>query len=72
MPAGYSGTPLACTLGIKPGHRVGPIGAPAGCESTLEGLPDGVRLSRRASAVDETRSGLRFVYRLADRPPGRR
>ncbi len=136
MPAGYSGTPLAKKLGIKPGHRVGLIGAPDGFEETLAGLPDGVRLSRRAAgrfdvivfftaraaelvrrcaplagkleadgglwvawpkkssgvatdldfnrvqrtgldaglvdnkvcAVDETWSGLRFVYRLVDRP----
>ena len=49
MPAGYSGTPLAKKLGIKPGHRVGLIGAPAGFEAALEGLPEGVRLSRRAA-----------------------
>ncbi len=28
MPAGYSGTPLARKLGIKPGTRVATIGAP--------------------------------------------
>ena len=49
MPAGYSGTPLAKKLGIKPGHRVGLIGAPEGFEETLEGLPGGVRFSRRAA-----------------------
>ena len=49
MPAGYSGIPLAKKLGIEPGHRVGLIGAPEGFEATLEGLPDGVRLSRRAA-----------------------
>ena len=49
MPAGYSGTPLAKKLGIKAGHRVGLIGAPEGFEATLEGLPEGVRLSRRAA-----------------------
>lgn len=46
--AGYSGTPLARKLGIKPGHRVGLIGAPADFGDELEPLPDGVRLVRRA------------------------
>lgn len=49
MPAGYSGTPLAKKLGIKPGNRVGLIGAPEGFEATLDGLPEDVRLSRRAA-----------------------
>ena len=133
MPAGYSGTPLPKKLGIKPGHRVGLISAPADFE--LE-LPEGATLVRRAQgrfdvmvfftlraadlerrlsrlkqllvpngglwigwpkkssgvatdlgfdvvqrvgldlglvdnkicAIDETWSGLRFVYRLKDRP----
>ncbi len=47
--AGYSGTPLAKKLGIKAGHRVGLIGAPELFEATLEGLPEGVRFSRRAA-----------------------
>ncbi len=140
MPAGYSATPLAKKLGIKPGHRVRLIGAPDGFEESLEGLPEDARLVRRAGgrfdvilfftrsaaeltrrfaslaagleptgglwvawpkkssgvatdldfgrvqrtgldaglvdnkvcAVDETWSGLRFVYRLEDRPARRR
>ena len=44
--AGYSATPLPKKLGVKPGHRVGLIAAPA--EFELEGLPEGVRLVRRA------------------------
>ncbi|MSQ42017.1 MAG: DUF3052 family protein [Dehalococcoidia bacterium] len=136
MTAGYSGTPLPRKLGIKPGHRLALVGAPAGFEVTLGALPDGVTLlarpwasldvvvcftTRRADlarrfapmaraldpagglwvawpkrasrvptdldenavravgleaglvdnkvcAIDETWSGLRFVYRLADRP----
>jgi hypothetical protein len=43
--AGYSGRPLAGKLGIKPGHRVALDGAPAGFE--IEGLPEGLRISRR-------------------------
>ncbi|MEV6302652.1 DUF3052 domain-containing protein [Actinoplanes sp. NPDC051861] len=38
--AGYSGTPLHRKLGIKPGHRVALLDAPAGI--ALDGLPDGV------------------------------
>lgn len=132
--AGYSGTPLPKKLGIKPGHRVGLLGAPTGF--ALEPLPEEVRLVRRAQgrfdvivfftkravalerrlprlgelllsngglwvgwpkkssgvatdldfnvvqgmglaldlvdnkicAIDDTWSGLRFVYRLKDRP----
>ncbi|SNY64612.1 DUF3052 family protein [Paractinoplanes atraurantiacus] len=40
--AGYSGTPLYRKLGIKPGHRVALLDAPAGFAATLEGLPEGV------------------------------
>lgn len=40
--AGYSGTPLPRKLGIKPGHRVALLDAPAGFEATLDGLPYGV------------------------------
>jgi hypothetical protein len=46
VPAGYSGTPLPKKLGIKEGHRVGLVSAPADFE--LQGLPDGVKLVRRA------------------------
>ena len=49
--AGYSGTPLAIKLGIKPGHRVVLVGAPDGFEAQLAGLPDGVALERVASTA---------------------
>jgi hypothetical protein len=45
--AGYSGTPLPRKLGIKPGHRLLLLGAPDGF--ALEGLPEDVRVVRRAS-----------------------
>jgi hypothetical protein len=45
--AGYSGTPLPRKLGIKPGARLGLIGAPEGFDSTLGSLPDGVTVRRR-------------------------
>jgi hypothetical protein len=49
--AGYSGTPLARKLGIKPGHRVALLEAPAGFEATLDGLPD-VVVIRSALTAD--------------------
>ncbi len=45
--AGYSGTPLPRKLGIKPGHRLGLIGAPADFEATLGELPEDVVVRRR-------------------------
>ncbi len=48
QPAGYSGTPLPKKLGIKPGHRLGLIGAPADFDVTLGELPEDVVVRRRA------------------------
>lgn len=45
--AGYSGTPLVRKLGIKPGMRVGLVGAPAGFDELLGELPAGVAVRRR-------------------------
>lgn len=45
--AGYSGTPLPRKLGIKPGARVGLLGAPDGFDSTLGPLPEAVTVGRR-------------------------
>ena len=49
-PAGYSGTPLAKKLGIKPGMVVGLIGDPPGFADVLGKLPEGARLSAGARA----------------------
>ena len=46
--AGYSGTPLPKKLGIKPGHRVALLRAPAGF--ALDPLPEGVTLVTTARA----------------------
>jgi hypothetical protein len=46
--AGYSGTPLPKKLGIRPGARLGLIGAPDGFAVTLGPLPEGVLLRRTA------------------------
>jgi hypothetical protein len=46
--AGYSGTPLARKLGIRPDAAVGLLAAPPGIEELLAPLPDGVAIRRRA------------------------
>ena len=47
-PAGYSGTPLPKKLGIKPGHRLGLIGAPDDFDVALGALPADVAVRRRS------------------------
>jgi len=44
MPAGYSGTPLAKKLGIKPGFEVVALGAPSNYPMLLDPIPDGATL----------------------------
>jgi len=48
--AGYSGTPLAKKLGIKPGHRLAVSGAPTNYAQLVAPLPEGVRFERGPSA----------------------
>jgi hypothetical protein len=51
--AGYSGTPLARKLGIKPGMRVHYAAAPDGFAALLGELPDAVRvLARPVTGLD--------------------
>jgi hypothetical protein len=45
--AGYSGTPLPRKLGIKVGHRVALVGAPANFDATVGELPEAVEVRRR-------------------------
>ena len=47
---GYSGTPLAQKLGIKPGHKVATIGAPAGYRNLLAPLPESVSFTTEIAA----------------------
>ncbi len=47
--AGYSGTPLAQKLGIKPGSKVLLVDAPEAYRSLLDPLPDGVQFVTRLS-----------------------
>ena len=49
--AGYSGTPLAQKLGIKPEHKVVTIGAPAGYRKLLAPLPKGVSFTTEVAAA---------------------
>ena len=44
--AGYSQTPLPKKLGIKEGHRVAVVRAPADFARTLGALPEGAKLGR--------------------------
>lgn len=48
QPAGYSRVPLTRKLGIRPGVRLGLLGAPDGLQQTLGPLPDGVVVRRSA------------------------
>jgi hypothetical protein len=62
--AGYSGTPLAQKLGIKPGHRVAVLAAPRGF--SLPPLPPGVTVQRRLVGAAPLDVLLVFVTRRAD------
>lgn len=62
-PAGYSGTPLPKKLGIKPGHRIRLIGAPAGFGDTLGELPGSVDI---VAADDDDASRLDLILFFTD------
>lgn len=49
---GYSGTPLARTLGVGSGARVLTIGAPSDLESWLAPIPDGASIGARFRTAD--------------------
>ncbi len=51
--AGYSGTPLAKKLGIKPGAAVCAIDAPAGYRELIAPVPEGVKISGRFTAASD-------------------
>src|SRR5688572_30295510 len=56
---GYSGTPLAQKLGLKPGHEVATIAAPAGYRKLLAPLPNGV------SFTTDIKADAPFVHLFA-------
>jgi len=62
--SGYSGTPLPRKLGIKEGHRVAVVSAPAGFGDTLGDLPDGVQVRHSARGRHDVL--LFFVTRQAE------
>jgi len=51
--AGYSSTPLAAKLGIKPGAEVVVVGAPDGYLDLVRPLPEGVTLADRVSVTTD-------------------
>ena len=69
--AGYSGTPLAKKLGIKPGSRVWACDAPADYRRLLEPLPEGVSVfSRPGKEVDLIHCFTKDRKELAAALPG--
>ncbi len=56
MAAGYSGTPLARKLGIKPGMQVVALGAPSDYRSLLDPIPEG------ATLVDQLSENSIFIH----------
>ena len=50
--AGYSGTPLAQKLGIKPGSALFTVAAPGHYDELLAPLPEGVKRVRKIEAAD--------------------
>lgn len=67
--AGYSGTPLAKKLGVKPGTTILTIGAPKTYVALLGPLPDGARIISRAPASGAPIVHL-FVKSLAELKAG--
>jgi len=45
--AGYSGTPLARKLGVRPNEKLIALNAPDNYEEILDGLPEGVAITNR-------------------------
>lgn len=66
MPAGYSGTPLAKKLGIRPGQRVLLVNAPVKFEETLDALPDDAIVTRSRAGTQEFGTIMLFCARAAD------
>src|SRR5690349_10494966 len=64
--AGYSGTPLAKKLGIKPGHQMALVRAPADFEETLGDLPENVRLQEGLAGKAPLDVIVAFFTRRAD------
>ena len=52
-PAGYSGTPLAKKLGLKPGQRVCVLDAPRDYREIVDPWPDGLEQTSKADATTD-------------------
>jgi len=65
MPAGYSGTPLAAKLGLKPGQRVWRDGMPPGVAAEI-GDTGAILLSRPEAGLDVAHIFKTERARLAD------
>ena len=70
--AGYSGTPLPQKLGIKEGHKVALVGAPAGFD--LGVLPTGATVAKRTGKQHEVivafvKSRAELAARIAELRP---
>jgi len=52
MPSGYSATPLAKKLGIKPGNRIMLVNEPAHYRNLFEDWPSGVELEPDGTDLD--------------------
>lgn len=68
--AGYSGTPLARKLGIREGHRVATLGAPAGFPEQVAPLPAGVTV--RADPRGRGSFDVIIAFVATERELGRR
>ncbi|HVW27116.1 MAG TPA: DUF3052 family protein [Polyangiaceae bacterium] len=64
--AGYSGTPLAKKLGIREGHRVAWLGAPATFPALLGELPIGVRVCKSARGAHSLDVIVLFAKAMSD------
>ncbi len=71
MPAGYSGTPLAKKLGLKPGDLVCLLDAPAGFRKLLDPVPEGVRFVTKFDKGAQHRAHVRNEEARARQDPGR-
>ena len=67
-PAGYSGTPLATKLGLKPGMRMATPGAPDDFAALLDPLPATVEWLAMHEAAELQRMGILVDEEGADRP----
>ena len=65
--AGYSTTPLAKKLGIKPGHRVALLNAPSNFERTLDALPENVAIAHALPRSSSTPADVIICFVTASK-----